>query len=105
MSVICRLRCSHVGPSIYEGGSARVVLTAVHSPDDVEDDKTLEEIRSFFNATPNALLDMSINNDTAVEQFQPGDEFYVELKKIPTDQTVQAIYSRRAAKAKTSDGA
>lgn len=99
MSVICRLRVSSVEQP--EGCNfTNVVLGALHSPDEVEDDATLAEIRSFFEATPAATFNMSIRNETAAEQFQAGDEFYVRLERIPTDQTVQAIYSRKAREMK-----
>lgn len=93
MGVICRLRVGTVEPRDW---GTTVKLHALHSPDEVEDDETMKEIRSFFEATPSANFDMFIKNQAAEEQFQKGDEFYVRLEKIPTDQTVAAIYARKA---------
>jgi hypothetical protein len=95
MSVIARFRVNSVDP---QGWGTNVALGALHSPDEVEDDETLKEIRSFYQATPSGQLTMTIRNEAAEEQFQVGDEFYLRLEKIPTDKTVQAIYSRKAEK-------
>lgn len=98
MSIICRLRVNSIDQP--EGCNfTNVILGALHSPDAVEDDATLAEIRSFFEATPAATFSMSIRNEAATEQFQVGDEHYVRLEKIPTGKTVQAIYSRKAQEA------
>lgn len=93
MSVIARFRVSEVKPY---ASSTSVSLHAMHSPDGFEDDETLKEIRSFYEATPNGQLTMTIRNQAAEEQFQVNDEFYLRLEKIPTDKTVQAIYARRS---------
>jgi hypothetical protein len=92
MAVVCRLRVNKVDPKSY---GTQVRLTAVHSPEGFEDDETLKEIRSFFEATPSALLEMTIANQAAEEQFQTNDEFYVTLTRIPTDQTIAAVSRRR----------
>lgn len=97
MSVIARFRVHSIAPF---GWGTAVSLSPVHSPDDVEDDATLKEIRSFYEATPNGQLTMTIKNEAAEEQFQVNDEFYLRLDKIPQEKTVAAIYARKAAEAK-----
>lgn len=94
MSVICRLRVGEVDPG--NGSQTKVRLNALYSPDDVENSDVLAEIKSFFEATPAANFEMWIRNEAAAEQFQIGDEFYVQLEKIPTEKTVQAIYAARS---------
>jgi hypothetical protein len=101
MSVIARFRVNEVA---LLGYGTRVKLGALHSPDDVENDETLKEIRSFHEATPNGVLEMQIRNEAAETQFQVGDEFYIRLEKIPHDKTVQAVYARRAAEAEARAG-
>lgn len=102
MSVIARFRVHSVHPF---AGSTAVGLSPVYSPEGVEDDAALEEIRSFYESTPNGQLTMTISNQAAEEQFQVNDEFYLRLEKIPTDQTISAIYARKAAEAHGDDPA
>jgi hypothetical protein len=44
-----------------------------------------EEIKAFYEATPQGAFEAVIKNDVAAEQFQPGDAFYVTLERIPRD--------------------
>jgi hypothetical protein len=99
-SVIARFRVNTVEPQTW---GTHVALTALYSPEDVEDSDTLAEIRSFHAATPNGRLTMSIRNEAAEKQFQVGDEFYLRLEKIPTHKTVQAIYAAKAEAARSGD--
>ncbi len=78
MSVVARMKCVQVTLSGYATG---VKLQAV-VPND-ESDPHAEEIKQFFAATPSGYFEAQIKNEVAAEQFQPGDEFYVSLQKIP----------------------
>lgn len=78
--VLARFRVSSV--EAFQYGS-KVNLQAHYSPDGTESPEILEEIRSFYDATPNGTLSMTINNDAAAEHFQPGDDFYIRLEKAP----------------------
>jgi hypothetical protein len=93
MSVIARFRVNTVTPQTQQ---SEVALSAMYSPEEVEDDEVLKEIRSFYEFTPSGSLTMTIRNEAAEEQFQVGDEFYLRLEKIPTDQTLAAVQKRRA---------
>lgn len=102
MSVVARFRVASIHPT---GWGTAVSLHPVYSPEDVEDDATLKEIKSFYEATPNGQLTMTIRNEAAEEQFQINDEFYLRLDKIPTDQTVAAIYAKRAQEQRDAEAA
>ena len=101
MSVVARFRVHTVEPLGY---GTKVVLSAIYSPDYVEDDPVLEEVRSFYEATPNGQFEATIANEKAEEQFQVGDEFYVRLEKILTEHTVAAVAARHFAEKKVDDG-
>lgn len=101
MSVLARFR---VNSTKQMGWGTEVELVAMYSPDQIEDDPVLKEIRSFYEATPAGQLTMTIRNQAAEEQFQLNDEFYVRLEKIPTDQTVAAVNERRAREAEARAG-
>lgn len=58
--------------------NAEVVMECVY------DDKDLDsENARFTKATPSGSCEMQITNPAAMEQFQPGDEFYAYFKKAP----------------------
>jgi hypothetical protein len=78
MSVVARMKVNEVH---LLGWATRVKLQAVYTAD--ESDPHYEEIKSFFEATPQGIFEAVINNDRAAEQFQPGDHFYVSLERIP----------------------
>lgn len=40
-----------------------------------------DEDRSFWQATPSGAISMSILNEDAGKQFEPGDTFYVSFEK------------------------
>lgn len=77
MSVVARMKCNSVK---LTGWATIIELNPVVGT--AEDDPHYEEIKSFFAATPSGQLTMTVNNEVAAEQFQPGDEFYVSLEKI-----------------------
>lgn len=53
----------------------RVMLHPVYS-DDPE-----HENRAFWQATPTGLIDMFISNPAAFEQFETGQEFYIDFTR------------------------
>lgn len=77
MSVVARMRVQSV--ELF-GYSTAVKMSAVMPS---ADDPHSEEIKQFFEATPNANLSMTIRNEVAAEQFQPGSQFYVTFDKVP----------------------
>lgn len=78
MGVVARMRVNEVA---LLGFGTRVTLGAVYTAD--ESDPHYAEIKSFFEATPQGSFQATIKNDAAAEQFQPGDEFYLTLEKVP----------------------
>lgn len=77
MSVVARMQVHEV---TLLGYATRVKLHAVYTAD--ADDPHYDEIKSFFEATPQGLFEATIKNEAAAEQFQPGDQFYVSLERI-----------------------
>jgi hypothetical protein len=76
MAVVARMKVSEVA---LRGWDTKVTLRPVITTDDPHS----EEIAAFFAATPSGEMWMSIKNEVAAEQFQPGDDFYVSLEKVP----------------------
>ena len=37
------------------------------------------ENQQFFNMTPNGLLQMGVLNPAAFDQFEPGNEYYLDI--------------------------
>lgn len=66
------------GKTTYQG-AASVKLGAVYATEETGSD---EDIR-FSLATPSGTIEMNITNPDALEQFQPGDEFYVRFERVP----------------------
>lgn len=80
MSVIAKFR---VQPPIENyGGNVNVRLAAV-MPSSDDDEVTHDENERFWVATPTGELKMSITNVAAAEQFQVGDDWYLELRRAP----------------------
>lgn len=77
MTVVARMNVSEVA---LLGWATRVKLQAVYTAD--QNDPHYDEIKSFFEATPQGTFEAVIKNDAAAEQFQPGDEFYISLERI-----------------------
>lgn len=78
MTVVARMNVNEVA---LLGWATRVKLSAVYTGD--ENDPHYDEIKSFFEATPQGEFWAVIRNEAAAEQFQPGDQFYVSLERIP----------------------
>jgi len=68
------------GGETIRQGNASVKLGAVYVTEGVPG-ASAEDI-SFSLATPSGQIEMSITNPDALEEFQPGDEFYVRFEKV-----------------------
>ena len=64
MSVRAKFKCT-------DNNESSVTLQAVTSGS--------PENESFFEATPNGQIRMSIVNDAALKQFEAGKEYYVDF--------------------------
>ena len=42
-----------------------------------------EDNKEWASATPSGQIDMTIRNDIALAQFEPGDEFFVDFTPAP----------------------
>lgn len=45
-----------------------------------------EDNKEWASATPSGSIEMTIRNDHALAQFEPGDEFYVDFSQAPKGQ-------------------
>lgn len=45
-----------------------------------------EDNKEWASATPSGQIDMTIRNDHALAQFEPGDEFFVDFTPAPKGQ-------------------
>lgn len=61
--------------------SANVRLHPVYAGEVSDPRVTSKEDGSFWEATPNGELKMTVNNALAAEQFQPGEMFYVSFTR------------------------
>jgi hypothetical protein len=82
MGVVCRFVVTEVS---LLGWATRVKLTA-QMPQ--EGDPHYDEIKSFFEATPQGSFEATIKNDLAAEQFQPRKAFYLRLEPVPEAEPV-----------------
>lgn len=60
--------------------TGRLKLGAVY--ESAENPDANPEDVAFSLATPSGTIEMSVTNADALEQFQPGDEFYVRFDKV-----------------------
>lgn len=44
-----------------------------------------EDNKEWSSATPSGVLTMSIRNDLAAEQFEPGQEMFIDFTPAPKD--------------------
>lgn len=42
-----------------------------------------QDNKEWASATPSGHIEMTIRNDHAIAQFEPGDEFYVDFTSAP----------------------
>jgi hypothetical protein len=61
----------------YNKFARRVKLSAV-----TNSDPTNQENVRFHQATPTGEVTMHVDNPAAAEQFEAGDEFYVDFTKV-----------------------
>lgn len=73
MSVRAKFKCDSVARHAGDVGS--VELSAVTTGS--------EENKSFFKWTPNANCAMRTLNAEALEEFEPGAEYYVDFTRVP----------------------
>ena len=77
MNVIAKMVCE----SVVEDGAPdnkyaeQVTLNAVYGDS--------EENKSYADATPNASVQMTINNKAAWGSFSPGKDYYVKFEEAP----------------------
>lgn len=86
MSVIAKFRVNEVisrsQPRDTEAGreaQGSVKLGAIYASE--KDPNASPEDISFSLASPSGTIEMSITNADALEQFQPGDDYYVRFEK------------------------
>lgn len=60
---------------MFSGNYGKVKLTAVH-------DTSTPENERFTKASPSGTLEMAIDNPPALNQFKPGQQFYVDFTPI-----------------------
>ena len=68
MAVRAKVRCDKIDGNAVE-------FTTVYEPDETKD----AENARFTQATPWGSIRMGIDNPAALEQFQPGKEYYVDF--------------------------
>lgn len=69
--VRAKFKCDQV--TQYDGGAGEVKLSAVTSGS--------EENKQFWKYTPAGDLKMHIDNPAALETFEPGQEYYLDIQK------------------------
>lgn len=77
MGVRAKMYVTEVGRTQYGG---KVALRVVSRGDDNKE---------WAQATPTGDLTLGIRNDLAFEQFDVGQEFYVDLTPVPTEHVGQ----------------
>jgi hypothetical protein len=80
MSVVCRFRVTEIAQLGY---GSRIKLSAMHTADGEAPQEVVDEIRSFYEATPNGTFEAVIKNEKAAEQFQVGQDYYLRLDRVP----------------------
>ena len=80
MAVRAKFRCNRIVDQKYTGQDGKEVVSAREvqlSP--VYSDDPDSENRRFWTATPSGLLSMWITNPNACNQFEVGQEYYLEF--------------------------
>lgn len=60
-------------------GGADIHMAAVSGDYDAEGNNAAEENRIFGKWTPNAHLEMGVDNPAAAAQFEPGKTYYLDF--------------------------
>lgn len=76
----CKFHCNSITLSEY--GAKVVKLSAVMPRSDGSEGFTHGEDHSFWSATPQGSIELTIMNPAGADLFQPGDDFYVDLTKV-----------------------
>jgi hypothetical protein len=74
MSVRAKFYCTEISKMI---GGGKVRLSAVTRG---------EDNKKWASATPAGTIEMSIRNELAIEQFDVGEEYYVDFSPAPKGQ-------------------
>jgi hypothetical protein len=75
MPVRAKFRVNSKSEPSSEGDVANISLGAVYDGS--------EENKRFFKYTPSGQIQMGTINAEAANQFEVGDEFYVDFTKVP----------------------
>lgn len=79
MSVVAKFKVTSV--QAFET-HAQVKMNPVYAPPGADPKITDREDGAFWQATPSGELTMTINNQAAAEQFQPGAAFYLTFEPV-----------------------
>ncbi len=47
---------------------------------------TEDEDARFWNATPNGLIELTVDNKKSVEHMKPGDDFFVTITSVDVEE-------------------
>lgn len=61
--------------TMYQRNYGQAALTAIH-------DTSTPENERFTHATPSGKLEMTIDNPSALAEFTPGKQFYVDFTPV-----------------------
>lgn len=70
------VRAKFIVESITDFGSIKKVTLRAVSDDDIP------ENQRYHRYTPQGLIEISIDNPPASDQFKPGDRFYVDFTPV-----------------------
>jgi hypothetical protein len=79
MTVRARLKLSEIRETKWQKdypGSKTVRFTAQY-------DSSIEEQRRFQKATPSGFIELQIDNEAALAQFELGADYYVDFSPAP----------------------
>lgn len=77
MAVVARFTVHEITTTAY---GTKVNLSPLFTSD--TNDPHYDEIKSFWDSTPQGQFWMQVKNDVAAEQFQVGDSYYITLERI-----------------------
>jgi hypothetical protein len=79
MTTRAKFQCQRIENTKYAGGESSVLVFTAVTPYNSEDTAIN---KAFWEATPNGEIKITISNKKAVEQFQPGKQYYVDFTEI-----------------------
>ncbi len=75
----CKFMCVSIKPIAYSDPPTSIVrLEARYSPEVPEDQR-------FTKYTPSGTLEVTIAHPVAIEQLQVGDQYYLNLERVPQE--------------------